>query len=250
MQQPRNIKVEPNQAFVVSDFDGTLSPIVSDPRSAVFEDGAIEALLTLVDRYKTVGILSGRSSDFIKSQIDWCGQKNELNAKKLKIYGFYGNEEFSYDKDVLNLVASMADEFKHLLPASVYVEYKFISVTLHYRNDESQFNNVKAISDTILLKYTDFECLEGKKSIEIVPKTFRNKGDVIRDLLKTHQGGYYLGDDLGDIQAFKVLKANSNGTTCAVGVKSLDTPNEVVETVDLLLEGTKQAVTFLRGLGA
>ena len=110
----------------MSDFDGTLSPIVSDPRSAVFEDGAIEALLTLVDRYKTVGILSGRSSDFIKSQIDWCGQKNELNAKKLKIYGFYGNEEFSYDKDVLNLVASMADEFKHLLPASVYVEYKFI----------------------------------------------------------------------------------------------------------------------------
>src|SRR5690349_25110522 len=50
----------PEQALIGLDFDGTLSPIVADPRDARAQPGAVAALRALAPRVGTLAIITGR----------------------------------------------------------------------------------------------------------------------------------------------------------------------------------------------
>ena len=56
---------EPDRSVLIFDYDGTLSPIVTDPAAARLVDGAAELLAALAERYRTVAVVSGRSVDFL-----------------------------------------------------------------------------------------------------------------------------------------------------------------------------------------
>ena len=60
------------ESMLFLDYDGTLSPIVSDPGAARLVDGAADAL-KLVAEVCPVAILSGRDLDDIRSRVDIPG---------------------------------------------------------------------------------------------------------------------------------------------------------------------------------
>ena len=51
---------DPAHALIASDFDGTLSPIVSDPAAAYAHPGAIAALRRLAGAVGTLAVITGR----------------------------------------------------------------------------------------------------------------------------------------------------------------------------------------------
>ena len=53
---------QPRDALIALDFDGTLAPIVPDPRAARPVPGVIEVLARLVGRIGTLAVITGRSA--------------------------------------------------------------------------------------------------------------------------------------------------------------------------------------------
>ena len=60
------LRSEPSRSVLLFDFDGTLSPTVTDPAAARPADGAVDLLLALAERYRTVGVVSGRPASFLE----------------------------------------------------------------------------------------------------------------------------------------------------------------------------------------
>src|SRR5438046_3598854 len=54
------IRSEPARALIATDFDGTLSPIVADPREARADPGAVEGLRELAGLVGTLAVITGR----------------------------------------------------------------------------------------------------------------------------------------------------------------------------------------------
>src|SRR5258706_15809839 len=74
---------DPAASAVITDYDGTLAPIVDDPGAAAPFPGAVEALRALATRYGLVGVVSGRPLEFLASQ---------LGEGDLWLCGLYGLE--------------------------------------------------------------------------------------------------------------------------------------------------------------
>jgi trehalose 6-phosphate phosphatase len=159
----------------LSDFDGTLAPIVEKPELAVVSEEICNLLQDLASRrHFTVGIISGRALADLKS--------------KVKVDGiiFGGNHGFEIEGPGLRFVNPIVDEIKPLFRIirqiltltlgkikGVLVEDKGITLSVHYRQveDEKAKEVIKLIERTIngpafrgLFKLTS-----GKKVYEIRP---------------------------------------------------------------------------------
>ena len=60
----------PAQTAIFVDYDGSLAPIVDRPDDAVALPAAVEALRGLVARFGRVGVVSGRTIDFLADRLD------------------------------------------------------------------------------------------------------------------------------------------------------------------------------------
>src|SRR5579863_8209752 len=112
----------PFETVILVDYDGSLAPIVDRPDAAVALPGAIDALGRLVGRVARVGIVSGRTVEFLARQVP---------VPELVLAGLYGMEILvGGDRQVSPLVgpyaaavAAAADEADVRLPG-IIVERK------------------------------------------------------------------------------------------------------------------------------
>ena len=79
----------PQRALIGLDFDGTLSPIVADPRDARAQPGAAAALGALARRVGTVAIITGRPA---ATAVEYGGL---ADVPGLIVLGHYGFERWS-----------------------------------------------------------------------------------------------------------------------------------------------------------
>ena len=80
-----------------------------------------------------------------------------------------------------------------------------------------------------------------------------DKGTVVTELCGTLERAAFLGDDAGDMFAFRALdelRATSGLRTVKVAVAGADAPRALVEAADLVLDGPGAAVGFLVALAA
>ena len=54
------IREDPGRALIATDYDGTLSPIVADPREARADPGAVAGLRGLAGSVGTLAVMTGR----------------------------------------------------------------------------------------------------------------------------------------------------------------------------------------------
>jgi trehalose 6-phosphate phosphatase len=215
----------------LSDFDGTLTPIVERPELAVMADDTRRLLQTLTqDRRFTVGIISGRALADLKDKVNIRGI----------IYA--GNHGFEIEGPELNFINPVVDEIKPLFRIvrqiltltlgsikGVFVEDKGITLSVHYRLvEDERAKDVEHLVERAISHAASrslFKVTSGKKVYEVRPAVNWDKGKAIRLLMKRYgKGGrksgllpIYLGDDLTDEDGFKVIEKYGYGISVKVG---------------------------------
>jgi trehalose 6-phosphate phosphatase len=246
------LRAAPDRVTVVTDFDGTLAPIVPDPPDARPLPGCVEVLHDLAGRYGRVAVVSGRPARFLADQLAIA------QCPRLVAYGLYGMEWTDGEVVVEHAdavpwraeVDDAAAVAEKVAPDGVLVERKGLSVTLHVRNaphsDEwaRSWAEARAAVGGLALH-------PGRMSYELRPPVAVDKGTVMTDLLDGSHGACFLGDDRGDLPAFDALDrhaADNGAAVVRVAVRSDEAPAELLERADLLVDGPDGVLEFLRAL--
>jgi trehalose 6-phosphate phosphatase len=249
-EQIRNAK----RILFLTDFDGTLTPIVERPELANISENTRNLLESLShNRHFKVGIISGRAL---------ADLKDKINIKGI-IYA--GNHGLEVEGPGLNFVNPIAEEIKPFFRVihkvlsmafgttrGVLVENKGLTLSVHYRQiDDTQSGEVKNIFDRVIngaQAIGQVKVTTGKKVYEIRPAVDWDKGEAIRMLMKRYgKGGrnsgllpIYLGDDLTDEDGFKFIEKYGDGISVFVGENNSNTSARFylrsVEEVAIFLE--------------
>jgi trehalose 6-phosphate phosphatase len=244
---------QPDNAGVITDFDGTLAPIVLDPAAAVALPGAVDVLHRLADRYATVAVVSGRPVSFLIDRL-------ELDSRPapIALSGLYGLEramgsvieEHPRSSEWRDLVSAIADRAEIEAPRGVEVERKGLSLTLHVRTAPEHDGWARGFAET-QSHVTGFEVHRARMSYELRPPVQIDKGTVVAELTTGLVATAFFGDDRGDLPAFDALDraaADTGAVALKVGVRSSEAPIELIERADVLVDGPDGVLDLMRRL--
>ena len=211
----------------MSDFDGTLSPIVADPAEARPLGGVAELLARLARRFGVVAVVSGRPVSFLIDRLTPTGHGPSDDGAGpggipagVRLVGLYGLEWSDEAGAIVRgagrgavAVGGRRVSWPRLVsaaPAGVEVEGKGLAVTVHWRQaPEAEPWVTEAVASESAR--TGLRAHPGRMSIELRPAIDVDKGSVIRRLVQGCSAACYLGDDLGDLPAFAALAELSDG---------------------------------------
>jgi trehalose-phosphatase len=212
--------------FLCLDYDGTLAPIVDDPRAAWPTKSAREALCRL-SGYASgdfgLAIISGRDLNELQRLLGIDRGLLMVGAHGTQIQCPDGQRKtFGITCEVTrSLAAARRWLDERVDPRSgLWVEDKEVALALHYRRAEPSVAEpvVAAFESFIKSNGAGLSVKRGKMVIEAAPVT-ANKGAAITRLLdkqKSRVRPVYFGDDLTDEDAFAVVNA-AGGVTIRVG---------------------------------
>ena len=242
-------------AGLLTDFDGTLSPIVSDPDAAGLVDGAAAPLEALAARLAVVAIVTGRAP---------LDARRMTGVPGLLIAGNHGTEWLEPDaaepavspdatavRDALETLLARVPEMP-----GVQVEDKGSNASVHYRNAADPSAARRAIVDALgATEDHGFRVGEGRMIVEVRPIGLGDKGSATRAIIQRFglRGVVVMGDDVTDLDMFAVVdELRADGTLHAlivgVGGADHDVPAAVVEAADVVLVDPAQAATLLDAL--
>lgn len=242
----------PARAGVFLDFDGVLADIAPTPDGAVPRPGIPELLLALQARLGRVAIVSGRPVSYLAPHV----------PPPVDIVGLYGLEsriggqtttlpEAEHWRPIIGeLITDAVARF-----GAAVVEPKGLSLTIHYRGDETLAEPMHAWVRDASAR-TGAEARAAKRSFEVHPPIERDKGTAVVELAQTLDLVAYFGDDLGDLPAFDGLDAlTADGVaTIRVAVASAEAPAALLDRADHVVDGPAGAQALLtdlaRGLGS
>ena len=243
----RPFRADPRRAAVITDFDGTLAPIVDNPEHSRAIDGAQELLDQLAEEFGCVAVVSGRPLRFLRERLG-CGPKVRLRG----IYGLESSREGELTEDSAaeqwrDAVAAVAARGDADAPAGVSVERKGLSVTIHYRTAPE----AAPWADKWTAAQADASGLlrhPGRMSWELMPPVPVDKGTTVLDLGAGFDAVCFLGDDRGDLPAFQALDelARRGAYVLKVVVDSREVPAELLRDADLTVDGPAGALEVLR----
>ncbi|EKG17871.1 Glycosyl transferase family 20 [Macrophomina phaseolina MS6] len=201
------------------DYDGTLTPIVKDPQSAIPSDRVIRTIKTLAsDPNNAVWIISGRDQAFLD---EWMGHITELglSAEHGSFMRHPKSEEWESltDKTDMSWQSDVMQVFQHYTERTQgsFIERKKIALTWHYRRADPEYGAFQArecqkhLEATVAKKY-DVEVMTGKANLEVRPK-FVNKGEIAKRLVLEYGDSppefiFCSGDDFTDEDMFRALR--------------------------------------------
>jgi trehalose 6-phosphate phosphatase len=258
----------PSETALFSDFDGTLSPIVSRPEDASPLPGVPELLKRLAARMLVVAVVSGRPLAWLVEKLDLSGADQEPPGGVVRAYGLHGLEHWSgrgieTERAALPWQPAIAEARASALAAGVpgiEVEDKQFGVTLHWRNAADP-EAAAALATQLAGRLAGANGLvprTGKSSVELVPPIGIDKGTVVRRLVETTQATRvaFLGDDMSDVPAFQAIDGLLAGDTSGpptptpvsalkIAVAGNEAPAELTDRADLVLRGPDEAVLLL-----
>lgn len=207
-------KVSSAPIFISLDYDGTLTPIVERPDLAVLPSTMRSTLNRLADRY-SVAIISGRDvkdiKDFISlDNIIYAGSHGfdiaSPPGKDLRVN--LGEEYLPVLDKVEKILGSGINKIEGAL-----LERKKYSLAVHYRLVEPDLvRDVEALVDKTLQKEPKLKKGLGKMVFELKPDIEWDKGQALLWLIKGlgmspgEVFPIYIGDDITDEDAFRVLQ--------------------------------------------
>jgi trehalose 6-phosphate phosphatase len=197
------------------DFDGTLAPLVTDPRAAYMTPRTHRLLQQVALRYPCV-IVSGRRRDDIVTRV----QDVRLQA----VIGNHGLEHAPATGRANAPSAGHTRQFQRIverwrsaliptlqaLHTPITLENKRESLTIHMRRSpkamEAVMTCVEALSPAPRV-------IHGKHVINLVPRGAPHKGDAIQRCLHTLQKrrAMFVGDDITDEDGFQLDTSISLG---------------------------------------
>jgi trehalose 6-phosphate phosphatase len=245
------------RAGLVTDIDGTISPIVAVPEQAAVLPGVRRALQRLKDLLTVVGIVTGRSVSDARAMVGIEG---------LEYIGNHGLEVWRRGEAVtlpearpwvpqialvLEAVARALDAHEK---AGIIVEDKGASASLHYRlapdPDRTRLRLLAILARSA--EADGLRVVEGRRVINVLPPLEINKGSAVTWLVREHELNHvvYLGDDLTDVDAFSALDAlrrDGHVNALSIGVVGPETPPSVRLHADAAVPSVDAVVDLLRG---
>jgi trehalose-phosphatase len=243
-------------AGLLTDVDGTISPIVQDPSTAKVLPGCRDALATLARQIDFVGVLSGRRAEDARAMVGVDG---------IEYFGVHGMVRWTPEGTLVHAEAAefvtliddaYADIMQRLHLPGIIVEHKGPCLAVHYRQTadpqaarEHVLQELQHIADEDALVVA-----EGRMVIELRPPPPFGKGWLVEDLAaeRSLASLVCLGDDRTDIDAFHALRAwrgEADGRCgVALAVASPEMPAMLFEAADYVLDDVPAVELLLRQL--
>lgn len=245
------IATAPATAAVACDYDGTLAPIVDDPDAAAPQSGALDAVQALVDAGAAVAVISGRPISFLRQHVPIVG---------CALIGQYGLESLHDDVVVVDPRAETFVDAVHRAAAdaaaawpALRVEHKGdLAFTVHWRTVPDRAPpaaELRALADRHGLALQP-----GRQACELRTPVPMDKGVALNRWLVTRRrpSAAFVGDDLGDLDAFDALEQwcarGEERSGVRVAVRSDEVPPELLARADVVVDGPEGAVALLSAL--
>lgn len=207
------------KAVLFLDYDGTLTPIVSDPEDAKLPKETKSALKAL-SKTINVAVISGRDRKDIQSLIG-IDQLIYAGSHGFDISGPNGMEmQYEEGKNTLPSLDKAEKTLKEKLQSieGVQVERKKYAIAVHYRNvADEEVAKVKETVEEVLESDNKLKKGTGKKILELKPNLDWHKGKALGWLMKElnlKEDQYmpvFLGDDITDEDALKEVEKSGIG---------------------------------------
>lgn len=243
----RRFVSRPREAGLFTDFDGTLSAIVDDPEQAQLISGAAEVLDVLATHLARVGVVSGRPVEFLAP----------LVPRRVLLSGLYGLQKLEDgerdDHPLGGAWREVTDDIANLAadrgPEGMRVEDKDLSITLHYRGHPELEGEVLAWAEKQAAR-SGLVVRPAKMSYELHPPIEADKGTALLDLVDDLTAVCFVGDDVGDEEAFDALDqlAERGVVTVRVAVAGPEAPADLLDRADLVVDGPEGVLELLRQL--
>jgi trehalose 6-phosphate phosphatase len=252
------LRAQPRRAAILFDIDGTLAPIVDIAADATVPEPTRKLLIELSRRYGVVACVSGRRASEARAMV---------SIGTIAYLGSHGAEMLRAGWAEAQLDPSLEDwarrihEFGREADTSdlrrrrVRLEDKGAIVAFHWRgapDEEAARSAIDAVASRA--EAAGLRTHWGRKVLEVRPPVRIDKGAGIASLLADVDvdAAVYVGDDMTDIDAFRMLgqlvDEGKLQTAVRVGVRSEDGPAEISEEADVVVEGTAGVQELLRML--
>jgi trehalose 6-phosphate phosphatase len=252
------LRGHPDRSAILTDVDGTIAPIVTDPAEAGVPEGTRELLRALARRYALVGCLSGRRA---------LDARGIVGLDELAYSGNHGFELLlpgdtevrpdpsldGHEADAPRFVEGL--DRSELERAGIRTEDKGAIVALHWRgapNEAAAESLAQEIANEA--EWDGLVPHRGRKVLEIRPNVPINKGIAVAALIPARpvEHALYGGDDRTDVDAFAALRTlHEDGeleTAVCIAVASDESPPEVSQVADLTVPGPEGFERVLEAL--
>lgn len=241
-------------AGILTDLDGTLAPIVSDPGAVRALPGAADALSALDRRLAVVAIVSGRAARDVRRII---------GSDRVLVIGNHGLEWLEPGADApvpAPELSGAADAIERALAAlpeeeGVTAEHKGLSATVHFRNAPDPAAAGGRVRSALEAAAPAGVTLRpGRMSLELRPAGAGDKGTAVRAVVERYglRGLLVMGDDVTDLDMFRAAATLRNAGQLRAAILGVagghEVPREVREAADAVLPAPAAAVELLRAL--
>jgi trehalose 6-phosphate phosphatase len=243
-------------AALLTDIDGTISPMARTPDEAVVLPKAKDALERLRHHLALVGIVTGRSATVGEALVGLPGLIYVGNHGMEWTEGgrLTPNEAATAWTDAVR--ASLIEISEHAtargIDEGLVVEDKGLSGSIHFRL-APDIAHTEAVLKSIAAEVTNrygLRVTEGRMVLEIRPPVRISKGTALADLVRDRgiKGIVFLGDDVTDVDAFVAVRQarEQHGVRgLRIGILSAETPQSVLDESDVTLAGVASCADLL-----
>ena len=208
-----------------------------------------------------VAAVSGRSAPFLASRLDLSFNRSPCVPSVCTGWRRRSRTGRSSSRAGVSawrpVIETLSDQLLAAVPSGVRVEDKGYGITAHWRSLQASGAELEAVAAraTEVVETLGAEngllCWPGKSSVELALPLGIDKGSVVTELCEGLESAAYLGDDNGDLLAFRALdqlRANTGLRTVKIAVSGAEAPSELLAEADLVLDGPSGAASFLEAL--
>ena len=249
------IRREPARALIATDFDGTLAPIVADPREARADPEAVAGLRELAGVVGTLAVITGRPA---AEAVELGGFEG---VPGLIVLGHYGLERWEDGALTgpadLPGVEAARERLPGVLagagaPEGVWVEDKGSALAVHTRRAADPVGALAAVKGALAGLAADVGLVvePGRLVIELRPPGM-DKGAALTALVAERKAGpvLFAGDDLGDLAAFGAVRAlREDGHPGLTVCSASGEVSELAAEADLVVDGPGGVAALLSWL--
>jgi trehalose 6-phosphate phosphatase len=232
---PELMASPPAEVLIVTDYDGTIAPIVADPAVARPAPDAVEVLSALVPLVRGVAVLSGRTERSLRSFLPVPGAV---------LIGENGIESLTPGER--SRLAGFEDRARRAVAPwpGVVIETKPASLSVHFRAQPEIAGELENILRD-LIAGSGLMMIGNRMVFDIQSP----RGSKVRTMCRLMRemdpaAVVYAGDSRDDARVHRFLSGASMATLC-IGMASIEMPAGLFKKADLVLDGPPEMVTLL-----